>query len=161
MILKKGQWFTSLIHSHGRGGAETAGQLIFKVARKLVVVIVAAALCFESTPGTAAAQAPIVEATRVRVRAVQASGSPIEITLVDGTRLRGRIIRADDDSFALSEEKTKREVPLQYAQVIEVKKSGLSGNTKRAIALAVAGSVLVVLCFAPFPLGFLCQQDPS
>jgi hypothetical protein len=161
VISKKGRWFSSLIHSHGRGDAETAGHLIFKVARKQVVVIVATALCFESMPGTAAAQAPIVEATRVRVRTVQASGSRIEITLVGGTRLRGRVIRGDDDSFTLSEEKTKREVPLQYAQVIEVKKSGLSGNTKRAIALAVAGSVLVVLCFAPFPLGFLCQQDPS
>ena len=50
---------------------------------------------------------------------------------------------------------------MQYAQVNEVKKSGLSGNAKRAIALTVAGSVLAVLCFAPFPLGFLCQQDPS
>ena len=95
------------MHIHGRGSAETAGQLVFNVARKLVVVVVAAALCFESTV-EAAAQAPIQEATRVRVRALQASGDRIEITLVDRTILRGRIIRTEDDFFTLSEEKACR-----------------------------------------------------
>jgi hypothetical protein len=137
-------------------------QCIVQVARKLVAVIVAFVFCLPPMLGTAAAQAPIVEATRARVRALQASGSSIEITLVEGTRLRGRIVKADDESFTIGEEKTDREVALQYAQVIDVKKSGgLSGNTKRAIAAVVVGGVLAVLCFAPFPLGFLCQPDPS
>jgi hypothetical protein len=129
--------------------------------RKLVIVIVAAVLCFEPLRETAEAQAPIVEATRARVRALHASGSATELTLVDGASLRARIIRADADSFLVKEEKTGREVLLQYAQLVEIRKTGLPGNTKRAIAAVIIGGVLVVLCFAPFPLGFLCQEDPS
>ena len=68
-----------------------------------------------------------------RVRALQASGDRIEITLVDRTILRGRIIETANDSFTICEEKTNREVALQYGQVMEVKKwegSGLSNSAK-------------------------------
>jgi hypothetical protein len=137
-------------------------RLTFQIEQKLVVDMVAAALCVELMVGAVAAQTPIAEATRARVRALQASRSAIETILVDGTMIRGRIITADDDSFTMGEEKTNREVGLRYAQVLEVKKrSWLSGNTKAGIAAAVVGGALVVLCFAPFPLGFLCQEDPS
>lgn len=136
-------------------------RLTFQIERTLVGVMVAA-LCVELMVGATAAQAPIAEATRARVRALQASRSAIETILVDGRMIRGRIMTADDDSFTMGEEKTNRVVALRYAQVLEVKKKrGLSGNTKAGIAAAMIGGALVVLCFAPFPLGFLCQEDPS
>ena len=132
--------------------------------RQLVVVIVSAGLCFESMPKTAAAQAPILEATRARVRALQASRDQIEITLVDRTTVRGLIIGTDDDSFTIGEEKTNRKVTLRYEQVLEVKRwrgPGFSRKAQTAITFAVAGAVLLVFCAAPFPLGFLCKQDRS
>ena len=84
--------------------------------------------------------------------------------LVDRTRLRGVIIGTDDDSFTIGEEKTNREMTLRYGQVLEVKRwrgPGLSRKAQTAITFAVAGAVLLVFCAAPFPLGFLCKQDPS
>ena len=137
---------------------------LIHIARKRVVMIIVAALCVEPLSGTAVAQAPIPEATRARVRALQASGDRIEITLVDRTILRGRIIETANDSFTIGEEKTNREVALQYGQVMEVKKwegSGLSNSARAAIVLGVVGAVLLVFCAAPFPIGFLCKQDPS
>ena len=137
---------------------------LIHIARKRVVMIIVAALCIEPLSGTAVSQAPIPEATRARVRALQASGDRIEITLVDRTILRGRIIETANDSFTIGEEKTNREVALQYGQVMEVKKwegSGLSNSARAAIVLGVVGAVLLVFCAAPFPLGFLCKQDPS
>jgi hypothetical protein len=130
---------------------------------KLAVLIVTAALCSDWLTGMAFAQAPI-EGTRARVRALQTSNDRIEMTLVDRTTLRGRIIATGDDSFTIGEEKTNREVTLQYRQVMEVKKwkgPGLSRRAQTAITFAVTGAVLLVFCAAPFPLGFLCKQDPS
>ena len=131
------------------------------LARTLAMIAIAAALFVEPLRATLQTQPPIVEATRARVRALQASNSRVEITRLDGTRLRGRIIQSDDDSLTVLEEKPSREVGLQYAQVMEIKKIRLSSNTKTAIVAIIGGTVLAVLCFAPFPLGFLCQEDPS
>lgn len=131
---------------------------------KLAALIVTAALCSDSLAGMAFAQAPIEVGTRARVRALQTSNDPIEITLVDRTTLRGRIIATGDDSFAIGEEKTNREIALQYRQVMEVRKwkgPGHSRGAQTAITFAIAGAVLLVFCAAPFPLGFLCKQDPS
>ena len=163
MIRRSRRRFTSLTHCGSYRAEATTGQLIH-TARKLVATIIVAALWVEPLSGTAVAQAPIPEATRARVRALQASGDRIEITLVDRTILRGRIIETANDSFTIGEEKTNREVALQYGQVMEVKKwevTGLSDSARAAIVLGVVGAVLLVFCAAPFPLGFLCKQDPS
>jgi hypothetical protein len=114
--------------------------MAYSKVRQLVVVVVASALCVESGQATAAAQVPILEATRARVRALYVGSFAVEIRLVDGTGLQGRIIRADADAFIVKEEKTGREVPLQYDQVVEIRKTGLPGNAKRAIAAASATS---------------------
>ena len=99
--------------------------------RKLVIVVVAAAFCVEPWRGTAEAQAPIVEGTRARVQALYESASAVEIVLEDGAGLRGRIIRADADAFIVKEEKTARELALQYREVLEIRKTGLTGQYKK------------------------------
>jgi len=132
--------------------------------RPLAAVIVTAALCFQPLIEATAAQAPSAEATRARLRAFQASRDRIEITLLDGTVFRGRIVETADDSFTIGDEKTNRKITLQYGQVIGAAKwkgPGLSNAARTVIVIGVTGAVLLVLCAAPFPLGFLCHEDPS
>jgi hypothetical protein len=134
--------------------------------RKFVALVVAAALCVlgvvEPLVAKTGPQSQDAVAIKAQVRALRQSGAKAEVALPDGTRLRGRIIRVDDDSFTMREEKSRVEVAWRYAQVIEVRKKGLSRRERAALTGAlIGGSVLFVLCVAPFPLGFLCQQDPS
>ena len=132
--------------------------------RHVLVVMLTAALFFDPLGETVSAQAPIPEATRARVRAFQGSRDRIEITLADRSMLRGRVVITGDDSFTLAEERTNHEVTLQYAQVVEINRwrgNGLPRATQTAITLGVVGAVLLVFCAAPFPLGFICHQDPS
>jgi hypothetical protein len=132
--------------------------------RKFVALVVAGTLCVltvaEPLLAKAQLQSQNTETTKANVRYLHARGSEIEVTLSDGTRLRGRIISVEDNSFTIKERTTGREIAWQYAQVIEVKKKRISGAKAALIGAIIGGGVLLVLCAAPFPLGFLCQEDP-
>ena len=145
--------------------AFTATDQPMQVARKFVALVAAATLCVltvaEPLLARTQPQSQNTETTRATVRYLHARNSEIEVTLADGTRLRGRVIMVQDDSFTIKERTTGREMAWQYAQVIQVKKNGFSGAKAALTGAIIGGGVLLVLCVAPFPLGFLCQQDPS
>jgi hypothetical protein len=95
------------------------------------------------------------------VRELHARTSEVNVTLLDNTKLQGRILRFEPDSFTIRE-KTGRQRTIQYAQAKEVRKSGLSRRTTAILIPAViGGSAVLVLCAAPYPIGFLCRKDPS
>ena len=97
-----------------------------------------------------------------RVRDLYAQGSEIQVKLENGAVLRGRITRLEAGSFTLRQEKTNQETSLQYVQVTEVRKKGRSVGARIALIAAIAGgAALLVFCAAPFPIGFLCHEDPS
>jgi hypothetical protein len=98
------------------------------------------------------------QATRQRVLELQASRSEVEVKLSRGVRVRGHILWAYDGSFALRAT-DRQEWMWTYAEIAGIKGVGLSWRWK----LAIIGGVgtLLVLCFAPFPVGLLCQKDPS
>jgi len=133
-----------------------------RTARRFAAALLAATIGLLTIQPVRGQAQPLPETTRARVRALQAGGSAIEVTLSDGTRFQGRVVDADDDSFGVREDTSGREVAWPYAQVSQVRKQGLTGGKKAAlIAAIIGGSVLVVLCVAPFPIGFLCRSDPS
>ena len=102
------------------------------------------------------------DAIKAHVRALRADSAEVQIKLTDGTKLSGRIVRVEADTFSIALAKAGQERTFQYAQVAEVKKKGLSGGAKAILIPAiVGGGVLVVLCAAPYPIGFLCRKDPS
>jgi sRNA-binding regulator protein Hfq len=127
-----------------------------QLARKTFALFIAFALCV--LPLTAAD----VDAIKARFRELRADAAEVRIKLTDGAKLSGSILRLEADTFTIAQEKTGQERTFQYAQVTEVKKKGLSRGAKAILIPAViGGSALLVLCVAPFPIGFLCRKDPS
>ena len=103
-----------------------------------------------------------VNVIKGRVRDLHADAANVQIRLTDGVKLNGSIQQVEADAFTVIEEKTGQERTLQYSQVATVKKKGLSRGAKAILIPAIiGGSVLLVLCAAPYPIGFLCRSDPS
>ncbi len=79
----------------------------------------------------------------------------VTVKLQDGSKLKGYISQAADDSFTLTDSKTGQTRMLTYGEVTEVKKpGGLSLGAKIAIGLGVAVGVLALL------YGIGCGNDP-
>ena len=111
---------------------------------------------------SARAESPSASALEARVRRLQAKSSEVKVTLLDNTVLQGRILRVEADSFTIRQVKTGRQTTIQYSQAKKVGKSGLSHRAKAILIPAVVGGgALLVLCAAPYPIGFLCRKDPS
>ena len=104
------------------------------------------------------AQAP--DPVQTRVQELQTQRSEVRVSLVDGTSVRGLVIRIDPDSFVL-QQKSAQEVVVPFARVADLRKAGRSSRKALWIPVAIGGAVLVALCVAPYPLGFLCRSDPS
>ena len=104
-----------------------------------------------------------VDAIKARLRELHAADAAgVQIKLAGRAKVSGRILRLEADTFTIAEEKTGRERTLAYAQVTEVQKKGLSRGAKALlIPAAIGGGALLVLCVAPYPIGFLCRKDPS
>jgi hypothetical protein len=97
---------------------------------------------------------------KVRVQKLHTKGGRVSVTTSDKTVLRGRIVRVDEDSFTVREEKTAREAVIPFTRLKDIKDGG---SRKRAILIpaAIVGGAVLVLCAAPYPIGFLCRKDPS
>lgn len=125
---------------------------------RLAVLLVVGAVSVLSTH----AKPPNANTLEARVRELHAKSSEVKVTLLDRTVLQGRILRVEADSFTIRQRRTGQQTAIQYAQVKEVKKSGLSRRAKAVlIPTVIGGGALVVLCAAPYPIGFLCRKDPS
>ena len=103
--------------------------------------------------------AQVSNSVRARVHELHSKGSEVRVSFTDGTSVRGRIVRIEPDSFAL--QNSAQEAVFPFAKVTDVRKQG--GGSRKAlwIPLAIGGGVLLALCAAPYPIGFLCRADPS
>jgi hypothetical protein len=98
---------------------------------------------------------------KVRVQSLHKKGGRVTVTTAYKTTVRGNIIRVDEDSFAVREEKSTRETVIPFARLTNIK-AGSSGHKKTIlIPAAIVGGAVLVLCAAPYPIGFLCHKDPS
>ena len=105
---------------------------------------------------TAQASDPV----RARVQESQSQNWEVRVSLTDGNSLRGRVIRVETDSFVLRQ-KSAQEVVVSFARVADVRKAGGGPRKSLWMPIAIGGAVLLFLCVAPYPLGFLCRSDPS
>ncbi len=71
----------------------------------------------------------------------------VEVKMLDGTKRKGNIGQANEDSFTLTDSKTKQAAPIAYADVAQVKKRTAKGD-KIAIGIvagaAVVGAIVLV-----------------
>jgi sRNA-binding regulator protein Hfq len=74
----------------------------------------------------------------------------VNVRLVDGTRLKGRISSAGDQTFTLLEEKTGQSTTVPYDRVAEVKGTGMSSGKKIGIIAAVGGAVTALILYVAF-----------
>ncbi len=71
--------------------------------------------------------------------------SKVVVKLKDGTKLKGYISQAGEDSFDLTDFKTKQTSAVTYRDVAQVKKQGLSKGAKIAIGVGIGAAVAVVV----------------
>jgi hypothetical protein len=98
----------------------------------------------------ARAQAQAVDGSAEKARtAVQKLGvgpkSRVEVKLQDGTKLKGSISAAGDDTFTVTDSKTGAARTVAYADVAQVKRpgGGLSARTWVIIGAAAVAAVIV------------------
>ena len=81
----------------------------------------------------------------------------VEVKKKDGTKLKGYVSQADEDSFTLIDSKTKQSTEIAYGDVAKVKNRSSKGDK---IALIAVGSAVAVA--AAILIGFLvirCQNE--
>ena len=83
----------------------------------------------------------------------------VNVIMLNGTKLKGFISQAGDDSFTLTDSKTKQTSTLAYSDVAQVKGTGLSTTSKVLIGVGVGVAVTLgalAIAFRNFdPLGGL------
>jgi len=87
----------------------------------------------------------------------------VNVVLLNGDKLRGRIEEADDDSFAVRQDKTNQKIELSYTDVSKVKGQGLGTGAKIGLIVGAAAVVLAVVVvvaiknFDPFEGGITAR----
>jgi sRNA-binding regulator protein Hfq len=69
----------------------------------------------------------------------------VNVKMLNGTKLKGFISQAGDDSFTVTDSKTKQTNTLAYSDVAQVKGSGLSTGTKILVGVGVAITAVVLV----------------
>jgi hypothetical protein len=100
------------------------------------------------------------DAVRSRVRELHSKGSEVRVLLTDGTSVQGWITRIEPDSFVLRQ-KSGTESVLPFAKVVDVRKQSSGFRKALWVPLMIGGGVLLALCVARYPIGFLCRSYPS
>ena len=71
--------------------------------------------------------------------------SKVIVKMKDGRKLKGFISQNGEDSFELTNSKTKQIISVAYRDVTQVRKQGLSTGAKIAIGVGIAAVVTVVV----------------
>lgn len=115
--------------------------------RRGFAIILGAALLLATTGSTTVFAKDSVEEIRSKVSKLGVGEKArVEVRRLDGTKLKGFVSRAGDQSFAVTDEKTSATIEVAYADVAQLKKrGGLSGTTKALIWGGAAAGAAVVL----------------
>ena len=65
--------------------------------------------------------------------------------ILNGTELKGYISQTGDESFELTDSKTKQVTSIAYRDVAQVKGSGLSKGAKIGIGIAIGAAAAIIL----------------
>jgi hypothetical protein len=124
----------------------------------MIFALASALWLVAGSPNIQAQTPAALASTKEQVRTLHAKSAPVQITVMSGKTLRGQIVQVADETFVVRQ-KAGTEETLEYARVIKVRRQGI----RKAVLIpaVVGGAALLVLCVAPYPIGFLCRRDPS
>ncbi|HXH69987.1 MAG TPA: hypothetical protein VNI60_06515 [Pyrinomonadaceae bacterium] len=74
----------------------------------------------------------------------------VRVKTSDGTKMKGYIRQAGEDSFTLTDSKTKQSMVVAYRDVAQVKGSGLSRGAKIAIGVGAATAATLTVLYIVF-----------
>lgn len=69
----------------------------------------------------------------------------VEVKKLDGTKLKGYISQADEDSFTLTDSKSKQSSEIAYGDVAKIKNRSSNGDKIALIAVGSAAAVVAVV----------------
>lgn len=117
---------------------------------KRTLAIMLSGLILSSAFGFARARAQGADASAEKARAaVQKLGvgpqSRVEVRLEDGTRLKGSLSAAGDDTFAVTDSKTGASRTVAYADVAKVKRPGGGLSTRSWVIIGAAAVAAIII----------------
>jgi len=122
------------------------------VIKKCVLLVFIGLLMFATNAETISAQtksdnsASTVEKIKTNVlRRGIGEKKRVRIKMLDGTKMKGYISQTGEDSFNLTDSKTKQTTTVAYRDVAQVKGQGLSNGAKIVIGVGIAAAVTVSL----------------
>lgn len=114
---------------------------------KYYFLVLAAAVFFFTVQSSA--QAPNRNALERMKTEIYRQGTgdkaKVVVTLNDGRKLKGSIVRAGDESFELANAKTKQTMAIGYRDVLRVKKPGMSRWAWIAIGVGAGVAVTIAM----------------
>ncbi len=120
--------------------------------KKCVLLVFIGLLMFATNAETISAQtksdnsASTVEKIKTNVlRRGIGEKKRVRIKMLDGTKMKGYISQTGEDSFNLTDSKTKQTTTVAYRDVAQVKGQGLSNGAKIVIGVGIAAAVTVSL----------------
>ena len=129
-----------------------------RLKRSSIAVLATWMWALTGAPVTHAQSASAIASTKQQVRELNAKSTQVQITVLPGRVLRGRIVQVASDTFVVRQKDGAEEM-VEYARVTKINKQGIRKSV--LLPAVIGGAVLVALCVAPYPIGFLCRSDPS
>ena len=74
----------------------------------------------------------------------------VRVKLLNGTKMKGYISQIGDDSFTVTDSKTKQQTVVAYRDAARVEGRGLSGGARIGIIVGVAVTATAVVLFLAF-----------
>lgn len=120
--------------------------------KKLLAMVLVGLLVAMASGGQALAQSPAQDGTKalekIKAKIVKlgvGEKARAEIKLRNGQKIKGYVSSAGPDDFAFTERKSGANSTIAYADVVEVRRPGLSTGAKIGIGAAIGVGVLAVL----------------
>jgi len=122
--------------------------------KPLAIVLVGLLVFFASggqTPAQSSGQADTKALEKIKAKIAKlgvGEKARAQIKLRNGQKIKGYVSSNGQDDFAFTERKSGTTTTVAYADIVEVKKPGLSTGAKIGIAAAIGVGVLAILAVA-------------
>ena len=120
--------------------------------KKYLSIVLIGLLVFSANTSLIFAQTNTADAEKIKADVMKRGTNEkksVRVKMLNGTKLKGYISQIGEDSFTLTDSKTKQPTVIAYRDAAKVEGRGLAGGAKIGIIVAAAaGATLLVLYIA-------------